>query len=240
MKKLVVITGASSGFGLALAKRFANAGYPLLLLARRLDKMTALELPNTLCRQVDVTDKPAFAAAVAEAESVYGPTDLLINNAGVMLLGSIENQDPLEWQKMLDVNVMGVLNGMQIVMNSMKQRQTGTIINVSSIAGKQPFATHAAYCASKYGVTGLTAVARAELSASNVRVLSICPGAVSTELLGHTSDPAIIEGYQQWKQSVGAIHITADDIAQTIQFSYELPQAVSLREIIITDTKQDA
>lgn len=240
MKKLIVITGASSGFGMAVAKQFSNAGHPLLLLARRVEKMEALNLPNTLCRKVDVTDANAFEKAVREAEEIYGETDLLVNNAGVMLLGSIESQDPLEWKKMLDVNVLGVMNGMKIVMEDMKARKSGTIINLSSIAGKQPFGNHAAYCASKYGVTGLTAVARAEMSPHNVRVLSICPGAVSTELLGHTTNQEIIAGYNEWKEAVGAINITADDVANTIKFAYELPQAVSLREIIITDTMQDA
>ncbi len=240
MKKLVVITGASSGFGMELAKQFATDGYPLLLLARRVDRMEALNLPNTICRKVDVTDPLAFDKAVREAEEVYGKTDLLVNNAGVMLLGSIENQDPFEWKKMLDVNVLGVLNGMQIVMEDMKARRSGTIVNLSSIAGVQPFGNHAAYCASKYGVTGLTAVARGEMAAHNVRVLSINPGAVTTELLGHTTDPAIIDGYNEWKESVGAVNITAGDVATTIKFAYELPQSVSLRQIIITDTMQDA
>lgn len=240
MKKLVVITGASSGFGMALAKLFAKDGYPLLLLARRVEKMEAMDLQNTMCRKVDVTDAKAFEAAVREAEGVYGKADLIINNAGVMLLGSIEKQDPMEWKKMLDVNVLGVMNGMRIVMEDMKERKSGTIINLSSIAGVQPFGDHAAYCASKYGVTGLTAVARGEMSAHNVRVLSVNPGAVATELLGHTTDQGIIDGYNQWKESVGAVNITANDVATTIKFAYELPQAVSLRQIIITDTMQDA
>ncbi len=239
-KKLIVITGASSGFGMEMAKEFSKDGYPLLLLARRVEKMEALNLPNTVCRKVDVTDKTAFEAAVREAEEQYGKTDLLVNNAGVMLLGDIATQDAAEWKKMLDVNVMGVMNGMQIVMNDMKANRTGTIINVSSIAGVQPFGAHGAYCASKFGVTGLTRVARGEMSAHNVRVLSICPGAVGTELLGHTTDPTIIDGYNEWKQSVGAVNITAADVARTIKFTYELPQAVSLREIVITDTMQDA
>lgn len=238
--KLIVITGASSGFGMELAKEFAKDGYPLLLLARRVEKMEALELPNTIYKKVDVTDKEAFESAVREAETQYGPTDLLINNAGVMLLGDITTQDAKEWKTMLDVNVMGVMNGMQIVMNDMKKRQGGTIINVSSIAGVQAFGNHAAYCASKFGVTGLTRTVRGELSPYNVRVLSIMPGAVSTELLSHTTDQNIINGYNDWKESVGAVNITANDVAQTIKFSYELPQGVSLREIIITDTKQDA
>ncbi|MCT4543199.1 MAG: SDR family oxidoreductase [Vallitalea sp.] len=240
MKKLVVITGASSGFGMELAKEFSKDGYPLLLLARRVERMEALNLPNTICKKVDVTDKSSFELAVREAEEKYGKTDLLVNNAGIMLLGNLATQDSKEWQKMLNVNVMGVMNGMQIVMDDMKERQTGTIINLSSIAGLKPFPNHAAYCASKYGVTGLTEVARQELSSSNVRVLSICPGAVSTELLGHTTDENIKKGYNEWKESVGAVNITANDVAKTIKFAYELPQGVSLRQIVITDTKQDA
>ncbi|MCT4663002.1 MAG: SDR family oxidoreductase [Tissierellales bacterium] len=240
MKKLVVITGASSGFGMALAKKFSQDGYPLLLLARRVEKMENLNLPNAICKKVDVTNSVEFENAVREAEAKYGNTDLLVNNAGVMLLGSIEKQDAEEWKRMLDVNVIGVMNGMKIVMDDMKNRNSGTIINISSIAGIQPFGNHAAYCASKYGVTGLTAVARGEMSPHNVRVLSVNPGAVETELLGHTTDQSIIDGYNEWKQSVGAVNITAEDVADTIKFAYELPQSVSLRQIVITDTKQDA
>lgn len=239
MKKLIVITGANSGFGLELAKEFSNDGYPLLLLDRRVERVEELNLPNVICRKVDVTDKVGFEKGVREAEEIHGKTDLIINNAGVMLLGDIAIQDPNEWQKMLNVNVMGVMNGMQIVMNDMRERNFGTIINFSSIAGVKPFGSHAAYCASKYGVTGLTEVAREEMSSYNVRVLSICPGAVSTELLGHTTDKNIIAGYNEWKESIGATNITANDIAKTIKYTYELPQHVSLRQIIITDTKQD-
>lgn len=240
MKKLVVITGASSGFGMELAKEFSKDGYPTLLLARRVEKMEGLNLPNAMCRKVDVTDKTSFENAIREAEAKYGKTDLIINNAGMMLLGDIATQDASEWQTMLNVNVMGVMNGMQIVMNDMKERQFGTIINLSSIAGLKPFGGHAAYCAAKYGVTGLTEVARQEMSSYNVRVLSICPGAVATELLGHTTSEDIINGYEAWKESVGATNITANDVAKTIKYAYELPQSVSLREIVITDTKQDA
>ncbi len=240
MKKLVVITGASSGFGKAMALEFNKAGYPLLLLARRIELLESLCLENTMCEKVDVTDKTAFEDAVRKAEAVYGKTDLIVNNAGVMLLGNLENQDAKEWQKMLDVNVMGVMNGMQIVMNDMKQRQCGTIINISSIAGVKPFGNHAAYCASKYGVVGLSEVARGELSSHNVRVMRICPGAVATELLSHTTSDEIKDGYNSWKTSVGATSITAEDVAKTIKFAYELPQGVNLREIQIADTKQDS
>lgn len=240
MKKLIVITGASSGFGMEMAKQFSADDYPLLLLARRVEKMEALNLPNTICKKVDVTKKEEFEAAVREAEGVYGKTDLIVNNAGAMLLGDLSTQDPSEWQRMLDVNLTGVMNGMQIVMNDMKERRFGTIINLSSIAGLKPFGNHAAYCATKYGVTGMTEVVRGELSSYNVRVLSICPGAVGTELLGHTTDQGIIDGYNDWKESVGAVNITPADVAKTIKYAYEMPQSVSLREIIITDTMQDA
>lgn len=239
-KGLIVITGASSGFGVEMAKEFAADGYPMLLLARRVEMMEALDLPNTICKKVDVSNRAEFESAVREAESKYGKTDLIINNAGVMLLGDISTQNPQEWQTMLDVNVTGVMNGMQIVMNDMKARETGTIINISSMAGLQPFGNHAAYCASKYGVVGLTQVVRNELSAHNVRVLYICPGAVTTELLGHTTDKGIVDGYNEWKESVGAVNITSNDVAKTVKFAYQLPQAVSLREIVISDTKQDA
>ncbi|MGR7814551.1 SDR family oxidoreductase [Lacinutrix undariae] len=239
-KKLIVITGASSGFGLEMAKAFSKDGYPLLLLARRVEKMEALHLPNTLCRKLDVTNKENFEKVIAEAEAIYGETDLLVNNAGVMLLGDITTQDPAEWKKMLDVNILGVMNGMSAVIQKMKTRKSGTIINLSSMAGIQAFENHAAYAASKFGVRGLTQTARLELSPYNVRVISIEPGAVKTELLGHTTDKSIIDDYNDWNQNLGAINITAADVANTIKFAYQLPQAVLLREIIISDTMQDA
>ncbi len=239
MKKLVVITGASSGFGKELALEFNKAGYPLLLLARRVEILEELGLENAICEKVDVTDKASFEKAVRKAEAIYGKTDLIVNSAGVMLLGNIENQDATEWQKMLDINVMGVMNGMQIVMNDMKERECGTIINISSIAGVKPFGNHAAYCASKYGVVGLSEVARAEVAPHNVRIIRVCPGAVDTELLGHTTDQSIKDGYIQWRDGLNATSIKPEHIAKTIMFAYELPQGVNMREIQIADTRQD-
>ena len=240
MKKLVVITGASSGFGKALALEFNKAGYPLLLVARRVELLKELNLSNTICEKVDVTNREELETAIRKAEQIYGETDLIINNAGLMLLGNLETQNPSEWQKMLDVNVMGVMHGMQIVMNDMKKRQCGTIINISSIAGVKPFGNHAAYCASKYGVVGLSEVARGELSSYNVRVMRICPGAVDTELVHHTTSDELKDAYFGWKEATGVGSITANDVAKTIKFAYELPQGVNLREIQIADTKQDA
>ena len=238
MKKLVVITGASSGFGKALAYEFNREGYPLLLLARRIELLEEMKLSNTICRKVDVADKESFETAIREAEEIYGKTDLIVNNAGVMLLGNIESQDCNEWKNMLDTNVLGVINGMQIVMNDMIARQSGTIINVSSVAGVSAFRNHAVYSATKYGVVGLTEVARMEMAQHNVRVMSICPGAVKTELLGHTTSEEIKSNYSKWQEEDGVTSITAQDVAKTIKFAYELPQGVCLKQIQIVDTKQ--
>lgn len=240
MKKLVVITGASSGFGKEMAIKFSNLGYPTLLLARRVEMIEELNLENSIAAKVDVTNKEQIQKAIEDAEKIYGPTDLLINNAGVMLLGNIENQDPNEWMQMMNVNVMGVLNGMQVVLDNMKNRNSGTIINISSIAGRKTFLNHAAYCATKFGVHALTETVRQEVSSYNVRVLNIAPGAAETELLGHTSSQEIIDGYNSWKETMGGLSLDPVHVASAAVFMYELPQEASIRELLIAPTKQDA
>jgi len=236
-KSLVVITGASSGIGAAIAKRFSEAGHPLLLLARRVEKIEALDLPNAMCRKVDVTDPVALKAAIDEAVALHGPVDCMVNNAGVMQLGQIDTQDPAEWQRMYDVNVMALLHGMQAVLSDMKARNGGTIINISSIAGKKAFPNHAAYCGTKFAASAITENVREEVADANVRVMAICPGAVETELLGHTTSEEIIDGYQDWKDAIGgAIH--SDDIARSALFMYEMPQNVLIRDLVIAPTRQ--
>jgi len=139
-KPLVVITGASSGIGAATAQAFSLAGYPLLLLARRLPEMEALHLPNTLCRQADVLDRAAIKSAIAEAEDRFGPVEFLINNAGIMLNGDPAQQSPEEWDQMIDVNLKGVMNGIHAVLPAMVAREGGTIVNIGSIAAERPSA----------------------------------------------------------------------------------------------------
>lgn len=204
-KPLIVITGASSGFGAEIAKIFNAAGYPELLLGRRTAKIEALPLnfENVLIESVDVTDQAQFKAAIQKAEAKFGPTDLLVNNAGVMLLGNVLTQDGKEWQTMLDTNVMGVLNGTQIVLPAMVERQHGTIINMSSLASRKTFVNHAAYVASKFGVHGLSETIREEVSGKNVRISMVAPGAAETELLTHVTDQGALTDYQAWKDSMG-------------------------------------
>jgi NADP-dependent 3-hydroxy acid dehydrogenase YdfG len=121
-KPLVVITGASSGIGEACARSFSAAGHPLLLIARRLDRLQALKLPeNVICAQVDVIDRASLKEAIEKAVEKYGPVDCLVNNAGVMLLGKVQTQDPDEWKRMFDTNLMGVLNGTHAVLPSMSK-----------------------------------------------------------------------------------------------------------------------
>ncbi|KFI11770.1 SDR family oxidoreductase [Vibrio coralliilyticus] len=237
MKKLIVITGASSGIGEAIARRLSNEGHPLLLLARRVERLEALDLPNTLCEKVDVTDKASFEAAIAKAEAQFGPVDGLVNNAGVMLLGQIDTQDATEWKRMFDVNVLGLLNGMQSVLAPMMERNSGTIINVSSIAGKKTFPNHAAYCGTKFAVHAISENVREEVAVSNVRVTTIAPGAVETELLSHTTSQEIKDGYDDWKVDMGGV-LAADDVARAVEFAYNQPQNVCIREIALAPTKQ--
>lgn len=239
-KPLIIITGASSGIGEATARLFAQAGHPLLLLARRLERLEALSLPNTLCRAVDVTDRAALVAAVEEAEAQFGPADALVNNAGVMLLGSIEKQDPQEWDQMLDVNVKGLLNGIHAVVGGMIERRHGTLINVSSVAGRKTFPSHVAYVGTKFAVHGLSENLREEVSPHNVRVVTIAPGAVETELLSHTTDEGIKAGYQDWKADMGGVVLSAEDVAHAIAYAYQQPQHVCIREIVLAATRQQA
>ncbi|KRO15619.1 SDR family oxidoreductase [Lacticaseibacillus saniviri] len=242
MKKLVVITGASSGFGAEIAKIFNADGYPMLLLGRRIEKLNALaaDFDHAMAEAVDVTDYDQFEAAVRKAEAVYGPTELLINNAGVMLLGNVQNQDPREWQTMLDTNVMGVLNGTQIVLNEMREHEHGTILNVSSLAGKKTFVNHAAYVASKYGVHGLSETIREENAGKNVRVMLIAPGAAETELLTHVTSESALTDYNAWKESMGGLTLDPKHVAETVKFMFDMPQNVNIREVDIAATRQDA
>ncbi len=242
MKKLVVITGASSGFGAEMAKIFNADGFPLLLLGRRTEKLEAVAkgMDNVMIDSVDVTDYDQFEKAIRKAEDKFGKTDLLINNAGLMLLGNVQSQSPKEWQTMLDTNVMGVLNGTQIVLNDMREREHGTILNMSSLAGKKTFTNHAAYVASKFGVHGLSETIREENAPKNVRIMMVAPGAAETELLTHVTSKSALSDYEAWKETMGGITLDPKHVAETVKFMYDMPQEVNIREVDIAATRQDA
>lgn len=237
MKELVVITGASSGIGSELAKRFSAEGHPLLLLSRRKENMDALQLPECMTEAVDILDLDTYRAAVQKAENRYGKTGLLINNAGVMLLGDSWTQAVNEWHSMVDVNVKGVMNGFSIVLADMVARKGGTIVSISSIAGRKTFGQHAAYCASKFAVHALSESIREEVCKDNVRVIVIGPGVTDTELLSHTTSDSIKDGYNEWKQQIGG-PMSPKTVADTIFFVYNQPQNVCIREVLLAPTMQ--
>lgn len=237
-KPLTLITGASSGIGEASARAFAAAGYPLLLLARRRERMEALGLPDALCREVDVTERAAIAAAVAEAEALFGPVDCVINNAGIARLGNVLAQDPGEWDEMIAINANGVMNVLHAVMSGMAERRRGTIINMSSIAGRKVYPDHTVYCGTKYFVHAVSESIRGQLAPFDVRVIVISPGIVETEVLDHVTDLDTLRGYRENKVRIGG-GISADSVAQAMLFAYQLPQNVLIQEICMTPTRQE-
>lgn len=236
-KGLVVITGASAGIGEATAIHFSNAGYPLLIIGRRLSKLKALNLPNTMCEEVDVTDLSRFKIAISKAEEKFGETECLINNAGILFINLTHQQNPEEWKKMLDVNVLGVLHGIHLVLQNMIKRQTGTIINISSLGGRKTFPTHAIYCATKFAVHSLTESIREEVADHNVRLMTIAPGNVKTDILDQAASQEIKNTHSSYKRKPYE-NLRPEDIANTILFAFEQPQNVCMREIVICPTRQ--
>lgn len=200
MKKLVVITGASSGIGIETAKKFSENGYPTLLISRRKEIMEKLNLKNSISVSADVTNLEEIKNAVKIAEEKYGKTDLLINCAGVILLGNIDKQSYEEWKNMIDVNVNGILTTTNVILPDMIKRNEGTIINISSIAGRKTFTNHGIYCGSKFAVHAITESIREEVADKNVRIIVIAPGVVETNLLSHTTDENIKSDYIEWKK----------------------------------------
>lgn len=237
MKPLVVITGASSGIGAATANTFSEAGHPLLLVSRRLERMENLKLPNSLARSVDVLDVKSFAEAVSEAENLYGPVDLLVNNAGYMNLEHTAQQSPQEWQKQFEVNCIGLLNCTSVIFPEMIKRKSGTIVNIGSTAGRNIYENHTAYNGTKYAVKAMSESLRREASPHNVRVIMVSPGLVDSELTNGTSNTQILEAREIYRESIGGA-LQGDDIARGILFAYQQPQNLCVWELVMAPTKQ--
>jgi NADP-dependent 3-hydroxy acid dehydrogenase YdfG len=236
-KQLVAITGASSGLGEAAARAFSKAGHPLLLMARRVDRMEKLELPNAMCKRVDVRDRAEVLSAVGEAEKKYGPTDMMFANAGVARLGDIGKQRPEEWDEMIDINIKGVMNSVHAVMGGMMARRRGTLFMMSSIAGRKVYPDHTVYCGTKYFVHGVSESLREYLSAFDVRVVVLSPGIIETEVLDHVTDPATLANYKDNKAAIGG-GIGPEHVADLMVHTYNLPQRALVQEICITPTRQ--
>ncbi|WP_114391448.1 SDR family oxidoreductase [Notoacmeibacter marinus] len=236
-KPLVAITGASSGIGEATARAFSAAGHPVLMMARRVEKMEAMGLANSMCRKVDVLDRDQINAAVAEAEAQFGPVDMMFANAGIARLADIGRQPPEEWDEMIDINTKGVMNTVKSVMNGMMERRSGTLVMMSSIAGRKVYPDHTVYCGTKFFVHAVSESLREYLSDYDVRVLVLSPGVIDTEVLSGVLDEQTLAAYKENKVKMGG-GIGADIVGDLILNAYRLPQNALVQEICITPTRQ--
>src|SRR5437764_2730208 len=226
--RVAAITGASSGIGEATALALASEGAAVALGARREDRIEALrerieaDGGRALAARVDVTDEQDAHAFVRGAHSELGGLDVLVNNAGVMLLGPIEGADTDQWRQMVDVNVLGLLYCTQAALPLMREGGGGHIVNLSSVAGRVGNPGTAVYNATKWAVVGFSEALRKEAGPSNIRVTCVEPGYVRTELQDHNEDPDVRGAIEQMEQQSGEV-LEADDIDEAICFAVSQP-----------------
>ena len=239
--KVIVITGASSGIGEATAKLLAEQGAKLMLGARREERLAALVDDigsaggSAAYRVTDVTQRDQVKALADAATEVFGPVDVLINNAGLMPVSRMAEMKVDEWDRMVDVNIKGVLNGIAAVLTGMMERGNGHIINIASVASQKVMAAGAVYCGTKFAVRAITEGLRLEVG-KNVRTTLISPGAVATELPQTISNPAA----QQYVAGLYAKEaIDPVVIAQAIQFAIGQPDHVDVNDIVVRPTVQE-
>ncbi len=239
--KVVAVTGASSGIGEATALACARVGATVALAARRADRIDALaqriidDGGRAIAVATDVGDEAQARAFVARAYSELGRLDVLVNNAGVMLLGPIEDAPTEEWRRMIDANVFGVLYCTHAALPLMRDQGSGHIVNVSSVAGRIARAGSGVYNLTKFGVGAFSESLRQEGVAMGVRVTIIEPGAVATELPGHNR-PEVLE--QMAKRFAGVTPLSAQDIADAVVYAIGQPPNVSVNEILVRPSGQ--
>jgi NADP-dependent 3-hydroxy acid dehydrogenase YdfG len=238
--KVIVITGASSGLGEAAARRLSASGAKLVLGARRLDRMQALAtelgLPLDAARQTDVTDAEQVKALVDHAVGTHGRIDVLINNAGLMPHSPLERGKIDDWDRMIDVNLKGVLYGIAAALPHMTQAKSGHIINVSSVAGHKVRPGSAVYAATKAAVRMLSEGLRQEVKAYNIRTTIISPGAVQSELPQSVTESDVAAGIADFYDRYA---VPADSFARMIAFAIEQPEDVDINEILFRPTAQE-
>ncbi len=241
--KVAIITGASSGIGFATALALSKAGAKVAIGARRVDKLEALAKKisddggEVFYQKLDVTQKlecDNFAKAVLEK---WGSIDILVNNAGLMPLSFFKSLKIDEWDRMIDVNIKGVLYSTASVITHMKEKKSGHIVNLSSVAGRIVFPAGSVYCATKHAIAAFSEGLRQEFSVrSNIRVTSIEPGAVATELTDTITDESL-KGFVENTKKMQALQ--ANDIANAILFAVDSPSYVNVNEILIRPTTQE-
>jgi NADP-dependent 3-hydroxy acid dehydrogenase YdfG len=231
--KVILVTGASSGIGEATARELAKAGAKLLLGARRTDRLEALAAElggNVAHRRLDVGDRADFETFVAEGEARFGRVDVIVNNAGVMPLSPLAALKLDEWDRMIDVNIRGVLNGIAAALPRFTAQGSGHIVNVASIGAHRVAPTGAVYCATKFAVWAITDGLRQEHD--NIRATIVSPGVVETELGNDITDPVAAGALEQFRKA----SLRPDAIARAIRFAIEQPEDVDVSELIVRPT----
>jgi short-subunit dehydrogenase len=225
-----LITGASSGIGKATALAFAQAGIPLMLVSRTQDKLASVA-QSVASYGVDVETAVIDLACLSEVKEKimaiaqkFGPIDILINNAGMGYTGSLTDTPLADWQRVIDLNLTSVFQCIQGILPGMRQRQRGTIINVASIAAHQAFPNWGAYCVSKFGVLALSKTLAAEERAHGIRVVTISPGSVNTEIWDTDTVQADFDRTQM---------LTPEIVAQAILQAAQMPVSAVIEEMIL-------
>jgi NADP-dependent 3-hydroxy acid dehydrogenase YdfG len=236
LSKVVLVTGASSGIGEAAARLLVKQGHRVVLGARRTDRLEALadELRSSggqvAFRSLDVTRLDDVREFVAFAEATYGPADVIVNNAGVMPLSPLNALKVDEWDRMIDVNIRGVLHGIAATLPGMETRGRGHIINISSIGGHAVSPTAAVYCATKYAVRAISDGLRQETD--KIRVTVVSPGVVESELADSISDAQARDAMKAFRR----VALAPEAIARAIAYAIEQPDDVDVSELIVRPT----
>ena len=240
--RVVVITGASSGIGESTAKLLAVQGAKVVLGARRLNRIdaTVQEISASGGKAIgfatDVTKRADVEALIKGAVKAFGRVDVLVNNAGIMLIAPISALKVEEWDQQINVNIKGLLYGVAAALPHMQKQKSGHIINITSVFGIKVFAPGATvYCATKSAGRALTEGLRMELHSENIRCTMISPGAVATELPESSSDEATRRNLREFYKMA----IPANSIARAIAYAIEQPAEVEIDEVVVRPTAQD-
>ncbi len=238
--KVVVIAGASSGLGEALARRLVKDGAKLVLGARRLERLKKLaqdlNLAPEAAVQTDVTQPEQVQALVDKAVALYGRVDVMVNNAGLMPHSLLERKKFDDWNAMIDVNLKGVLYGIAAALPYMQQQKSGHIINTSSVAGHKVRPGSAVYAATKTAVRVISEGLRQEVKPYNIRTTIISPGAVESELVASITEADVAANIQQFYDDVA---ISAESFASVVAFAISQPEDVDINEILFRPTRQE-
>ena len=238
--RVAAITGASSGIGEATALALSRAGAAVALGARRrerLDEVAAKAEGPCSVHEVDLTDEDEARGFIEAADREHGGLNVLVNNAGLMLLGPVDGADTTEWRRMLEVNLWALLVCTHAALPLIARSGGGDIVNVSSVAGRRADAGGAVYNMTKFGVHGFSEALRQEALHQGVRVTTVAPGFVETELQGHNVNPVVRQAIERTRDQIGEV-LKAQDIADAILYAVTRPAYVCLNELLVRPTAQ--